>query len=89
MTPPHSYRDLSGTPFVLVGFAVVAFCAGVFFRFWGLGDAPLAVDEYFLGTSILNITERGLPEFPCGGYYSRGILIKYLSLVPLFLGTNL
>ena len=74
---------------LLLGLAAVAFCAGVFFRFWGLGQAPLAVDEYYLGTSILNIAQRGLPEFPCGGYYSRGILLQYTSLIPVFLGANL
>ena len=74
---------------LLLGLAAVAFCAGVFFRFWGLGHAPLAVDEYYFGRSILNIAERGLPEFPCGGYYVRGIFLQYISLVPIFFGANL
>lgn len=69
--------------------AAVTFIAGAFFRFWDLGGAPLAVDEYFFGTSILNIAERGLPKFACAGYYTRGILIQYLSLPLLSLGISL
>ena len=74
---------------MLLGLAAIAFGAGAFFRFWGLGDAPLAVDEYYLATSILNLMERGLPEFPCGGYYSRGVLLQYMSLVPIYLGADI
>jgi hypothetical protein len=70
-------------------FAAVALIAGTFFRFWDLAGAPLAVDEYYFGTSILNIAERGLPEFACGGFYTRGILIQYLSVPLLFLGGSL
>jgi len=58
------------------------------FRFWGLGGAPLAVDEYFLGTSILNTAARGLPEFACGGFYTRGVLTQYLSVPLLWLGQS-
>ena len=69
--------------------ALAAFSVGAFFRFWNLGDAPLAVDEYFFGTSILNTAERGLPKFACAGFYTRGILIQYLSLPLLWLGASL
>lgn len=69
--------------------AAIAFGAGAVFRFWDIGGAPLAVDEYFFGTSILNIVERGLPEFACGGFYTRGVLIQYLSLPILSLGASL
>jgi len=66
-----------------------AVIAGVFFRFWDLGGAPLAVDEYFLGTSTLNIAARGLPEYDCGGYYTRGLLLQYLALPLLKFGASL
>jgi hypothetical protein len=69
--------------------AAAAFVVGVFFRLWDLGGAPLAVDEYFFGTSILNIAEQGLPKFACAGYYTRGVLIQYLSLPLLSLGASL
>jgi hypothetical protein len=73
----------------LVFLAIAAFIAGLFFRFWDLGGAPLAVDEYFLGTSTLNTAKYGLPQFDCGGYYTRGVLLQYLTLPLLALGANL
>lgn len=88
-TPPDQVSSRIKPPSALLGFATIAFCAGVFFRFWGLGHAPLAVDEYYFGTSILNILNSGLPEFPCGGYYTRGILLQYISLAPVYFGANL
>ena len=70
----------------LAGFAAIA---GVFVRFWDLGSAPLAIDEYYIGTSILNIVERGLPEFACGGIYPRGLITQYLTVPLLHLGASL
>jgi hypothetical protein len=69
--------------------AALAVAAGIFFRFWELGGAPLAVDEYFFGTSILNIAERGWPGFDCGGLYTRGVLVQYLTVPLLWLGAEL
>ena len=59
-------------------FAVLVFW-GIVVRLVGLGKWPLAIDEYYFGKSILNILFTGLPEFPCGGYYDRGILQQYLT----------
>ena len=70
----------------LLPMAGLAFLAGLYLRFHDLGGAPLAVDEYFLGTSMLNTAQRWLPQFACGGYYTRGLLIQYLSLPLLWLG---
>jgi hypothetical protein len=67
----------------------MALVAGVFFRWWDLGGAPLAVDEYYLGTSILNTAQRGLPEFACGRLYIRGVLMQYLSVPLIKLGMSL
>ncbi len=85
------YREIaSGKPNgYLLLLATTAFLAGIFFRFWDLGGAPLAVDEYFFGTSILNTAKHGLPEFDCGGYYIRGVFIQYLTVPLLALGANL
>ena len=69
--------------------AAAALVAGFFFRFWDLGGAPLAIDEYFLGTSTLNTGKYGLPQFACGGHYTRGLLIQYLSIPLLALGASL
>jgi hypothetical protein len=59
----------------------------VFLRLYGLGRWDLAVDEYYLSKSIISIAENGLPSFPGGGYYIRGLLQQYLS-VPVYILTE-
>jgi hypothetical protein len=56
----------------------VALLAGVYGRFKGLGIWPLGVDEFYISRSIDNLLRTGLPQFPCGGYYTRGVLYQYL-----------
>ena len=41
---------------------------------------PFSIDEYYFYKSINLIQESGLPEFLCGGYYVRGILLQYIIL---------
>lgn len=65
----------------------IALLCGVVFRFRGLGTWAVAQDEYFLLTSIGYIFENGIPTFPQGGYYTRGLLIQYLT-IPLILLTD-
>ena len=55
-----------------------AVVVGALARFWQLGHAPFAVDEYYLSQSITNILHHGVPAFDCGGYYVRGLLLQYL-----------
>jgi hypothetical protein len=64
------------TPLIVV--ATVALLAGMYGRFKGLGIWPLGVDEFYISRSIDNVLRAGLPQFPCGGYYNRGILYQYL-----------
>lgn len=52
---------------------------GVFARFDSLGGTPLAVDEYYFVRSVEFILDRGVPEFPTGGFYTRGLLPQYLT----------
>jgi 4-amino-4-deoxy-L-arabinose transferase-like glycosyltransferase len=59
---------------LLVG-ALVLF--GAFVRFAGLGKWPLAMDEYYLARSVQNILRVGLPQYPCGGFYLRGLALQY------------
>ncbi|MEP6546184.1 MAG: glycosyltransferase family 39 protein [Gammaproteobacteria bacterium] len=61
---------------LLVGSA--ALCAGVYGRFAGIGRWPLGVDEFYISRSIDHVLRTGLPKFPCGGYYTRGLLYQYL-----------
>jgi len=58
--------------------AAAAVLAGLYGRFKGLGTWPLGVDEFYISRSIDNVLRSGLPQFPCGGYYTRGLLYQYL-----------
>jgi hypothetical protein len=53
---------------VLIGLAI---------RLKGLGKWPLAIDEYYIVKSVENILKSGLPEWPNGGYYLRGLIYQY------------
>lgn len=60
--------------------AVVALVLiGLRARVVALGDRPLGVDEYYFLTSIRSILAHGVPEHGGGGYYTRGILVQYLT----------
>jgi hypothetical protein len=59
---------------------------GVWARFASLHAASLAADEYYLLQSANNILKFGLPQFECGGYYTRGLLHQYLSASFMLLG---
>jgi hypothetical protein len=55
-----------------------AMLVGLYGRFKGIGTWPLGVDEFYISRSIDHILMTGLPGFPCGGYYTRGLLFQYL-----------
>jgi hypothetical protein len=74
-SPPSS--DKPTLPLLLV--AGIAVLAGTIARFKGLGHWPLAWDEYYLAQSIQNVLHSGLPQYPCGGFYARGVLVQYLA----------
>lgn len=69
--PWHSWRH------PLWYLALAATLAGIYWRFKGLGSAPLAVDEYYLARSIENVLRAGIPAYRCGGLYMRGIVLQY------------
>jgi hypothetical protein len=71
-----------------MGIALCAVAAGTFARFKGLGAAPLAVDEYFIVRSTQNLLHHGWPAFDCGGLYTRGLLLQYLSALLNLLGVS-
>jgi hypothetical protein len=72
---PSNWR--THAPLLAVG--LVALALGLFARFKSLGTATLSVDEYYIVQSVRNVLRTGWPEFDCGGWYQRGLLLQYLS----------
>jgi hypothetical protein len=75
-----------------LGLTAVALCSaavGIWARFKGLGSAPLAVDEFFIVRSVQNLLRHGVPEFSCGGLYTRGLLLQYATAFLGLLGLSL
>jgi hypothetical protein len=52
--------------------------AAVLIRAPGLGKWCFTIDEYYYYNSVSYILEKGIPQFPGGGYYIRGPLIQYM-----------
>lgn len=66
----------------MIAFAI----AGVFFRLKGLGKWSFTNDEYYLAQSVRYILATGLPQYPCGGFYTRGLLYQYVMVPFIALG---
>jgi len=79
--PEESDLGRSGTAFLFC----LLIMAAIWTRFSGLGERQLAQDEYYFIKSIQNILRFGVPQFPDGGYYVRGILLQYLTTAWVFL----
>ena len=77
-------------PKILIWLVFLASCLlGIYARIVGLGQWPLAEDEYYFTTATLKSFEFGWPLFPCGGSYVRGLLLQYLSLIPLSMSNSI
>jgi len=63
---------------VLLCLLAAAVIIGLFGRLHGLGDRSLAIDEFYSVRGIEYILDKGVPEFPTGGYYVRGPLYQYI-----------
>ena len=70
-------------------FLLVICGAGFYLRTRGLGSWPLTTDEYFLYRSATFFAESGLPQFPCGGYYVRGLAVQALMVPLLWAGIDI
>src|SRR6266496_1547600 len=73
-TPPRPY-SLYG----FIGILLLVIAWGLWVRFDGLGSRPLVADEYFSIKPVQYILEQGVPQFPTGGYYLRGLPLQYLD----------
>lgn len=67
---------------------LLAIALGIYVRMKGLGQWPLADDEYYIAKSVKNILASGVPKFQCGGYYTRGLLYQYLAAPFLYFFSN-
>ncbi|MBW2662029.1 MAG: glycosyltransferase family 39 protein [Deltaproteobacteria bacterium] len=77
----HSSSDL--WPKTAAFFVLVLTIVGLWIRITGLGERPLAQDEYYFVEAVHNILEFGVPRFPSGGYYFRGIPQQYLTALSI------
>jgi hypothetical protein len=65
--------------YAFLGILLLAMGWGLFVRFDRLGSRPVAPDEYLSVTTAQYILEKGVPQFPTGGYYLRGLPLQYLQ----------
>jgi Dolichyl-phosphate-mannose-protein mannosyltransferase len=66
---------------------ILFFALAILVRAPGLGRWCFAVDEFYFSKAVSFILEKGLPMFPGGGYYIRGIGLQYLTALPVsFIG---
>jgi hypothetical protein len=91
-TSPHGEPGPDQAAIAALALAVVALAGalivGIFARLHALGSAPLAVDEYFIVRSVQNLLRHGLPQFDCGGLYSRGLILQYGAALIERLGSH-
>ena len=71
--------EVRGVQLALFAVTCAAVLVGIYARFKGLGTWPLGIDEYYTARTVQNVLRSGLPEFACGGYYARGLLVQYLG----------
>jgi hypothetical protein len=62
---------------------------GLLVRVKGLGVWGIfSSDEYYMLRSAQNIISRGLPKYELGGYYNRGLIYQYLSVLLIKAGVK-
>ncbi len=69
-------------------FLGAALLLGLWARFKGLGTWPPHADEYYIVRSVQNILRSGLPQYACGGYYTRGLIFQYAVALLQMLGLS-
>ncbi|OGU32227.1 MAG: hypothetical protein A2057_04755 [Ignavibacteria bacterium GWA2_35_9] len=68
-------------------FLPLCIALGFYFRVKGLSNGGFAnSDEYYIAKSVHNILEYGVPKYPLGGYYNRGLIYQYLSALLVLTG---
>ncbi|MCB9210969.1 MAG: hypothetical protein H6609_16505 [Ignavibacteriales bacterium] len=85
---PNLRKDKSNLNLVYWIVIGIAILLGTIIRLKGLGKWPLALDEYYIIKSSENILKYGLPQFPSGGYYTRGVLLQYMIAALISFGVK-
>jgi hypothetical protein len=67
---------------VNMAIAALLMIMAIFIRTPGLGKWCLTEDEYYYSQPVAFILEKGVPQFPGGGYYDRGLAMQYLTVIP-------
>lgn len=73
----------------LILFGFLGFCIALafYFRVIGLSNGGFSnSDEYYIVKSVHNILEYGIPRYPLGGYYVRGLIYQYFSALLILTG---
>jgi hypothetical protein len=78
----------TGVRIISITLFLLSAIVGIGARFFELGAAPLATDEFYLTSSVEQILKYGVPRFECGGYYVRGIVFQYLVAPILWAGIS-
>ena len=78
---------LQNKKILFFSFLAVCILLGFYFRIKGLTNGGLSnSDEYYIAKSVHNILEYGVPKYPLGGYYNRGLIYQYLSALLILTG---
>ena len=66
---------------------LVVLCAmlGIYARYTGIDLWSVGDDEFITGQSVRFILNSGVPAFPCGGHYMRGIAYQYLLAAGVYI----
>src|SRR4030067_1392075 len=79
---------LKTNKYLTAGFVICLIVLGTVIRARGLGKWCINSDEYFLFQSTSFIHDTGLPKFPSGGYYVRGIALQYFMAFTTWIFPN-
>jgi hypothetical protein len=73
--------DAARSKRIIIVFVLLALA--ILIRGRDLGRWCFTTDEFYLYRAESSILEHGVPRFPGGGYYARGIGLQYLSVLPV------
>ena len=83
-----NYKQNKSELFLLL-ILCISVLIGFYLRIKGLSYGGFTnSDEYYIAKSVHNILKYGVPKYPLGGYYPRGLIYQYLSALLLSAGVK-